>query len=569
MSRKDRQRPKRTRRDRRHGRTGGNGSGAQSRRLEESLGRVTSLLQGGRFGDARAECQALLAEHPENPRVLNLGAIACFQTGDARTAVTLLESAIDHEPGFVDAHNNLGNVLKAEGDLLRAETAYRRAIEIAPAYFDAHFNLGIVLEAMNRPAEARDCYARALDVQPDFLPAYLNSGNALKALGKLDEALEYYRWVLEVEPQNVDARNNLGAVYYELTRYDEAEAAYREALAIDAEHADTLYNLGVVLHETGRHDDAVDAYERAVAARPYYTECHVNLGYTLHALGRLDEAEAAYRRAIELDPHHAQAHANLGDLYLSRGEPREALAIGARFLERHPGDTGMLAFQGIALREAGDAEGARALADVGRFLRATELEVPAGFEDAGAFNAALAEHILGHPSLVEAPASHATRAGRHSGELLAEPKGPMAGWEASLREAIRRYMTALPAELDHPFVHAMPEEYRLTAWSVVLERQGHQIPHIHPSAWLSGVYYVQIPETVAASAGDTAGWIEFGQPPDHYHTRVAPELAVEKPREGTVFLFPSYFYHRTIPFDAPGRRISIAFDVCPYRGPRL
>jgi uncharacterized protein (TIGR02466 family) len=458
-------------------------------------------------------------------------------------------------------------VFKAEGDLLRAEAAYRRAIAIAPMYFDAHFNLGIVLEAMGRPEEARDTYKSALDIQPDFLPAYLNTGNALKSLGKFDEALDYYRWVLEVEPDNVDALNNTGAVYYELTRYDEAESTYAKALAIDSGHADTLYNLGVLLHDAGRYDEAVDAYERGIAARPFYTECHVNLGYTMHALDRLDEAERAYKRAIELDPHHTQAHANLGDLHLSRGEPREALAVARRFLEGHPGNTGMLAFESIALREAGDADGSRALADTGRFLRATELPVPEGFVDRGAFNQALADHICAHPSLVEAPASHATRGGRHSGELLSEPRGPMAGWETSLREAVGAYIDALPDDTDHPFVRARPSRYRLTAWSVVLEGQGHQIPHIHPSAWLSGVYYVSIPEAVAASTDHTAGWIEFGQPPEHYHGRVPPELVLEKPREGLLVLFPSYFYHRTIPFDTPGRRISIAFDVCPYRGP--
>ena len=32
---------------------------------------------------------------------------------------------------------------------------------------------------------------------------------------------------------------------------------------------------------------------------------------------------------------------------------------------------------------------------------------------------------------------------------------------------------------------------------------------------------------------------------------------------GVPVLFPSYFYHRTIPFKSEGTRISIAIDVCP------
>lgn len=563
MNRKDRKRLQQARRERRQK---GNGSGSDD--IDSTLGQITALLQGGHPADARQLCQTLLEKHPEDPRVLNLGAIACFQTGDAPTAVTLLETAIQRDPRFVDAHNNLGNVFKAVGDLLRAESAYRQAIEIAPTYFDAHFNLGIVLEAMGRFGEARDSYKSALDIQPDFIPAYLNTGNACKALREFDEALEYYGWVLQVEPRNVDALNNMGAVHYELTRHDEAESTYRKALEIDSGHADTLYNLGVLLHELERYDEAVDAYEQAIAARPHYSECYVNLGYTMHELGRLDEAERAYLKAIELDPDNAQAHANLGDLHLARGESQAALAVSNEFLDKHAGDTAMLAFKIIALRDCGDEDGARALANMEKLVRPTELEVPEQFDDRSDFNAALARHICAHPSLVDAPASHATRAGKHSGELLVEPKGPMEAWEKSLREAIEAYRSALPEDSSHPFVISMPARYRLTAWSVVLESQGHQIPHIHPSAWMSGVYYVALPEAVATSGDDTQGWIEFGQPPDHFHGSVEPELKLVKPCEGLLVLFPSYLYHRTIPFDAPGQRISIAFDVLPYRGPQ-
>jgi tetratricopeptide (TPR) repeat protein len=564
MNRNDRKRLKKARRG---ARDKGNGAGAKARDIDSVLGQITALLQAGHPREAREFSQSMLADHPTDPRALNLGAIACFQTGDASTAVALLESAIKHQPDFVDAHNNLGNVLKATGDLLRAEASYRQAIELAPMYADAHYNLGIVLEAMGRPAQARDAYKSTLDIQPDFLPAYLNAGNAYKSLGQFDQALDYYGFVLEVEPRNVDALTNMGATYYELTRFDEAESTYRKALEIEPGHADTLYNLGVLLHERERYDEAIDAYHKAAEARPHYSECHVNLGYTLHKVGRLDEARESYQRAMELDPDNAQLQVNLGDLYLARDDAAAALEVCDTFLASHAGDTAMLAFKTIALRESGNMQEASALADVEKFLHKTQLSVPESFADADAFNATLADHIRAHPSLVDAPASHATRQGKHSGELLLEPKGPMAAWEAALGRAVEHYRNGLSGEFTHPFVNSMPARYRLTAWSVVLERQGHQIAHIHPSAWLSGVYYVAVPESIAAGGEDSAGWIEFGQPPEHFHGKTPPELTLIKPQAGLLVLFPSYFYHRTIPFDAAGQRISIAFDVLPYKGP--
>jgi hypothetical protein len=168
--------------------------------------------------------------------------------------------------------------------------------------------------------------------------------------------------------------------------------------------------------------------------------------------------------------------------------------------------------------------------------------------------------------LVPAPASHATRGGKHSGELLGQAKGPIAVLEGMIRKAVEDYRIVHPLDGGHPFLASPPRRLWVTAWGVVLEAQGHQIAHIHPSAWLSGVYYVQLPAWLAAGEQEPAGWIEFGRPPEHFHRKAEPEVRLVQPQEGLMLLFPSYFYHRTIPFEGTGRRISIAFDVSPLPG---
>src|SRR5215510_15997422 len=87
-----------------------------------------------------------------------------------------------------------------------------------------------------------------------------------------------------------------------------------------------------------------------------------------------------------------------------------------------------------------------------------------------------------------------------------------------------------------------------------MEGQGYQTPHIHPQAWLSGVYYASVPADIATAA-DRAGWIEFGEPLADYRFTAKPELRLIQPEEGLMLLFPSYFYHRTLPFSAGGTRV--------------
>jgi hypothetical protein len=57
--------------------------------------------------------------------------------------------------------------------------------------------------------------------------------------------------------------------------------------------------------------------------------------------------------------------------------------------------------------------------------------------------------------------------------------------------------------------------------------------------------------------------LEFGQPDRDFPTKLAPALFRVRPEEGLLVLFPSYLYHRTLPFEEDGTRISVAFDVVP------
>ena len=36
-----------------------------------------------------------------------------------------------------------------------------------------------------------------------------------------------------------------------------------------------------------------------------------------------------------------------------------------------------------------------------------------------------------------------------------------------------------------------------------------------------------------------------------------------RPEPGLLLLFPSYYYHRSLPYDGAGERISISFDLAP------
>jgi tetratricopeptide (TPR) repeat protein len=333
-----------------------------------------------------------------------------------------------------------------------------------------------------------------------------------------------------------------------------------EAVALDPQDAVAAAHLGAARHRAGDAAGAESAYRQALEAEPRHAEAWLNLGITLQDTGRLATAVEAYREAVRLQPGSLMAHNRLADALLAAGLAGEALAATTTCLELNPGNPAALAARALALHELGRDRDADALLDYRRLVRAVDVVPPDG-ADVATFNAALREHVLDHPTLAYEPEGHATRGGRHTGDLLAGDKGPVAALETAVRAAAEAYLRRLSPEPGCPFPGPVPPEHRLAMWAVIMDTEGHQLPHIHPVAWLSGVYYVDLPGTLGDDEDDPAGWIEFGLPPADIALRRPPRLSIHRPVEGRLFLFPSYFYHRTIPFPGAERRICIAFDV--------
>ena len=137
----------------------------------------------------------------------------------------------------------------------------------------------------------------------------------------------------------------------------------------------------------------------------------------------------------------------------------------------------------------------------------------------------------------------------------------LAAFRDQVEAGFRAYKRKFAGEPAHPYLDACPADVEISVWGVVMDEDGHQVPHIHPSAWLSGVYYVEVPDSVCDDDPARSGWIEFGRPPLDFHAKQPPRTTLIRPREGLMLLFPSYLYHQTMPFRAPVERVSVAFDL--------
>jgi tetratricopeptide (TPR) repeat protein/tRNA A-37 threonylcarbamoyl transferase component Bud32 len=226
---------------------------------------------------ARAEELALLSE------------VAAFD----RVAVGL-------RPDCAPAHINLGNTLRAQGDLPGAMACFKKALQLDPTLAMAHLNLGYVLRAQGDLQGAIICYTRAIDLDPTYGPSHYNLGNALKERKDLEGAIACYRKAINLDPTYLPAHVQLGSALWEAGNLTGAIARYRKALDLNPKDTITHYNLGNALKAQGDLPGAIACYHKVLKLAPNYAEAHCNLGFALQAQGHFAQALEALKRGHQL-----------------------------------------------------------------------------------------------------------------------------------------------------------------------------------------------------------------------------------------------------------------------------
>jgi tetratricopeptide (TPR) repeat protein len=408
---------------------------------------------------------------------------------------------------------------------------------------------------------AQAVLSRLSVAQSSHVDALLLAGLVAQKMRALETAHTHLSRAAQLAPLRADVLTNFGNVLRELERNEEALQALERAIQLAPDHALILINLGLVHQDLQQLTQAENAFRKALHADPHLAAAHQNLGHLLMRTN-LKQARPHLIRALQLSPGLHAAFKDLCAVLLSLGEPQPVLTLCMARLSQVAGDQDALAIMALALRDLGRYAEADRLVNTQVWLKRYTISAPPGYRTLPEFNAALEDHVRTHPQLTSVLFGNATHHGKRVNNLLVEPMGPMRLLAQIAMQQVQTYWAALPPMPEHPFFkQGTPAHAQLRSWAVLMERHGYETPHIHPDGLLSGVYYVQLPDVVAQTDAANAGWIEFGTPDPVYATRSTPPTRLMQPEAGEMLLFPSYFWHRTIPFDSAQERLSIAFDL--------
>ena len=474
-----------------------------------------------------------------------------------------MESA-QQKTGQVDLKSSHAQIaaLAKQGKLAEAEQACRELLDQNPGEPDTLTLLASLCFQAGDPKEAETLFRHVVELVPTRPLTWLNLAQFYQKTNRWADAQATYENGLDALPAAPELHFNLGQIYQRAATFDKAEACYRQVITTAPDHAPSWMRLGMTLLRQDKLDEAAAALQKAISLNPELAAAHGNLGNVYQKQDKKDEAEAAYDKAVSLNPKDAQSHVSLGLMKLRRGAAMDAAEIFERTLSLMGPERRAAAWLPFAQAESLGQMPGGTRAAMAKLIHRAHLAAPEGYANVAALNADLVRALSEEPSVWE-PAGKATRSGSQTGLLLDNPREPYLSFVKSLRAAIDARFDMLEKQPGHPFLGQIPKTYQLDLWGTLLTEGGHQHAHIHVAGWMSGVYYVSLPQTMGDGSETKDGWIEFGHPPPDFTPSFDPHTLTFEPKEGDALFFPSYLFHRTLPFQGTDKRISLAFDVKP------
>jgi tetratricopeptide (TPR) repeat protein len=191
------------------------------------------------------------------------------QVGYWKDSESLFKHALDVTKNNYVMYNNYGESLRRKGRLDEAIENIRQALALNPGWVDAHEKLANVLQGKGLDAEAVPEFELVLQARPDKIRARSGYGLTLLKLKQYDRAFEQFNMVLTADPSQVSALNNLYDAGVESGKPDKVLDII---LALQKKNPDNYLfceKTGLLYGIMGNLDAAIEQLEKACRLSDY------------------------------------------------------------------------------------------------------------------------------------------------------------------------------------------------------------------------------------------------------------------------------------------------------------
>jgi len=319
------------------------------------LAKASTHVQGPQpvDDDAREKLQALgyigtfstpvigesgtLADPKDKIGLYNLIKVAQWKSAEEKTddALADITQVLQQDPGILEAHLVLGNILMKKSEFAKARETYQNALGFNEAFTPAIFGLAFAYEREKNWEAARAGFERLLKVDPRDVKAYFHLGEIASAENQQDKALPYFQKAVEMDPDHAAFRNRLGGCLIELKRYDDALKSINKSLELNDQIPSAHFNRALVYEARDQWNLAEQDYRKEVELFPESYPARFNLSRVLRRIGDIDGERRELEACISTEPDYGVAYIYLAkNLMDTQGDLQKAAQLAEQGIEK-------------------------------------------------------------------------------------------------------------------------------------------------------------------------------------------------------------------------------------------
>jgi len=203
-------------------------------------------------------------------------------------------------PGCADIQNDTGVLYSAAGQFDTSCIYFLKALDIDPFFAYAHNNLANSLRKQNKIEQALAHYKKALELKSDVWQFYYNHASAFYETARWEDGIALALQGLQYSGNNYHMSTLLGLLYSEHMETDRAIEWLKNAIDINPSSFLPFMYAGTIFHKNEHYELAMEYYKKSLHLNKDNACIYKYIGDLYHDLGNFKQSIRYYQKATEV-----------------------------------------------------------------------------------------------------------------------------------------------------------------------------------------------------------------------------------------------------------------------------
>ena len=263
-----------------------------------------------------------LSQYPSSEGYYNR-ALLKIEAGNAESALTDLDKALQIDPFDIGANINKGTILFNKGNYKGALQSFEKVLKVDPQNGHAYLGRGQIKQAMKDVQGALCDYNASLTFLETYM-GFINRAVLRIALKDFKGALNDLNKASLIDSASVETYINKGFVYHQTGNYKEALQSYNHALELDPKNSKIYSGRGQTKQALNDIPGAMEDFNIALSLNQTY-DWYLNRASLKYSTKDIEGALKDLDKASQVDPKGYEAYFDKGFINLKAGKMLNAI----------------------------------------------------------------------------------------------------------------------------------------------------------------------------------------------------------------------------------------------------